>query len=259
MTYGSWMHTLVRRRADRQMYLGTFFLRNRPALELMRRVTASVRSGSTVRIAVLGCSIGVEVYSILSVLRPTRPDLTILVRAVDTSQDALTVAEAGVYGAATSTMVGSQLFEGVAQAEMREMFARDAATPKDTLVITWQLDDACDSQLVGRLGLQDIVVASNFLCHMQAKSAESCLRNLVRLVKPGGYLFVAGVDLDVRTSVALDLGWEPVADLREEIHDGDPSVRADWPWRWWGLEPFDRRRADWATRYASAFRVGRTQ
>jgi hypothetical protein len=40
-----------------------------------------------------------------------------------------------------------------------------------------------------------------------------------------------------------------------EIHDGDPSVRADWPWQWWGLEPFDRRKSDWRVRYASVFRV----
>ena len=43
---------------------------------------------------------------------------------------------------------------------------------------------------------------------------------------PGGYLFVSGVGLDVRTKVALDLGWEPVMELIAEIHDGDPSVRA---------------------------------
>ena len=40
-----------------------------------------------------------------------------------------------------------------------------------------------------------------------------------------------------------------------EIHDGDPLVRADWPLHWWGLEPLDRRRPDWQTRYASVFRV----
>jgi hypothetical protein len=68
-------------------------------------------------------------------------------------------------------------------------------------------------------------------------------------------LFVAGVDLDVRTNVALDLGWEPIPELRTEIHDGDPLVRSDWPWHWWGLEPLDRRRSDWETRYTAAFRI----
>ena len=61
----------------------------------------------------------------------------------------------------------------------------------------------------------------------------------------------------MRTRVALELGWEPIVELRDEIHDGDRLVRADWPWRWWGLEPLDRRRADWETRYSAAFRIGR--
>ena len=59
--------------------------------------------------------------------------------------------------------------------------------------------------------------------------------------------------------VALELGWEPVPELRAEIHDGDPLVRNDWPWRWWGLEPLDRRRPDWETRYSAAFRTRAAQ
>ena len=122
--------------------------------------------------------------------------------------------------------------------------------------VTWQVGDASDPNLITSLGPQDLVVANNFLCHMPARSAQLCLRNLAQLVSPGGYLFVTGVDLDVRTKVALELGWEPIPELRAEIHDGDPLVRSDWPWRWWGLEPLDRRRPDWETRYSAVFRIG---
>jgi hypothetical protein len=73
---------------------------------------------------------------------------------------------------------------------------------------------------------------------------------------PGGHLFVSGVDLDVRTKVARDLGWKPVPDFLEEIHEGDPSLRVSWPHKYWGLEPIDRRRSDWQIRYASVFRIG---
>ena len=115
---------------------------------------------------------------------------------------------------------------------------------------------SCDPELNHTIGLQDLVVASNFLCHMENRCAEECLRNLAGFVSPGGYLFVSGVDLDVRTKVALDLGWKPVSELWAEIHDGDPSVRADWPWQWWGVEPIDRRRPDWQARYTCAFQIG---
>ena len=121
--------------------------------------------------------------------------------------------------------------------------------------IIWKLGDAADPELINVLGFQDIVVASNFLCHMAPVDAEKCLRNIARLVGAGGHLFVSGVDLDVRTKVALDLGWKPMPGLIAEIHDGDPCVRADWPWQWWGLEPLDQRRPDWQIRYAAVFQV----
>jgi hypothetical protein len=94
------------------------------------------------------------------------------------------------------------------------------------------------------------------LCHMQPAEAETCLRRLASLVKPGGYLFVSGVDLEVRTKVARETGWRPVTELIGEIHEGDQSLRKDWPLQYWGLEPLDQRRGDWNLRYASVFQVG---
>jgi SAM-dependent methyltransferase len=261
LAYGRWLHRLVSRRANREMYVGTLFLRNRPALELMRRLIEARARGSTVRIAVLGCSIGVEVYSILWILRRDRPDLQIVVEAVDISPRVLEVARLGVYGPETFDMVGSEVFERLSESELQEMFVWDGerARVKPWLQegITWQVADVSDEQTARSLGEHDLVVASNFLCHMDDESAERCMRNFAQLIRPGGYVFVAGVDLDVRTRVARGLGWEPVAALRAEMHDGDPLVRADWPWRWWGLEPLDLRRTDWEIRYASAFQVGR--
>lgn len=258
-SYGALLHTLVCLSARRQQYFGTFFLRNRPALELMRRLARQRGHGSTLRIAVLGCSIGAEVYSILWIIRSERPDLKVLLNAVDISKEILSFAEKGIYSPDTSQLVGASIFDRLTEAEMIEMFdwEGDQAKVKPWLRegIRWQLGDAADPELINILGSQDMVVASNFLCHMARADAEKCLRNIARLVTPGGYLFVPGVDLDVRTKVALELDWEPVPDLIAEIHNGDFSVRADWPWQWWGLEPLNRKRQDWQTRYAAAFRI----
>jgi chemotaxis methyl-accepting protein methylase len=243
------------------MYLGTVFLRNRPGLELMRRLVQKKDDGARVKIAVLGCSIGIEVYSILWTLRSSRPDLAVAVHAVDISPEVLQVAERGVYGPAASEMVHSSIFDGLTETERAEIFdwEGDEGVVKPWLRhgIAWHVGDASDPNLIPSLGPQDLVVANNFLCHMTPRSAQQCLRNLVQLACPGGYLFVTGVDLDVRTKVALELGWEPIPDLRAEIHDGDPLVRADWPWQWWGLEPLDPRRPDWETRYSAVFRIGK--
>jgi len=261
--YGRWLHTLVCVRSRRQQAFGTFFLRNRPALELMRRLADNKPEGASMKISVMGCSIGAEVYSILWTLRRARPDLKIALSASDISKEILMFAERGEYSPDTFKLVYASIFERLDPDEMREMFDwdRDRARVKSWLRdgIAWLPGNAGDPELVRILGPQDIVVASNFLCHMAPADSETCLRNIAQLVAPGGYLFVSGVDLDVRSKVALDLNWEPVRELLAEIHDGDPSVRNDWPWQWWGLEPLDRRGRDWQTRYAAVFRIAGQQ
>ena len=200
---------------------------------------------------------------------------------MDIDQDVVEFAEGGVYalaadGASRPSGASSfgdseyvarntfrdqilSIFQGVSPSEMEMMFDRDGNLLRVKAEfregITWHIGDAGDTQLRDFLGPQDIVVANRFLCHMGANDAEACLRSLVRLVKPGGYLFVSGVDLSVRSKVAQELHWEPVLELIREVHEGDPSLRHDWPLEYWGLEPFDRNRADWKMRYASVFRV----
>ena len=226
---------------------------------MMRRLADQKEHGSTLRIAVLACSIGAEVYSIFWTIRSARPDLKVHLQAIDVSKEILEFAAQGIYSDSTSKLVGSSIFDRMTEQEKREMFdwEEDRARVKAWLRegIIWQCGDASDPEIKNALGLQDMVIGSNFLCHMAPAEAEKCLRNMARLVEPGGYLFVSGVDLDVRTRVARDLGWKAVPDRIAEIHDGDPSVRGDWPWHWWGLEPLDRRRSDWAIRYAAVFQV----
>jgi chemotaxis methyl-accepting protein methylase len=257
--YGTILHKLVSRRANRRQFTGTFFLRNRPILELTRRLTGNKPQGSTLNIAVLGCSIGAEVYSILWTIRSGRPDLDVRLCAVDNSAEVLKIAKEAVYTSQTCDFVGSSIFERMTDAEFGEMFEGDRrearVRPWLREGISWHLSDAGDPGLVRVLGPQDMVVASNFLCHMAPPEAESCVRNIARIVNPGSYLFVSGVDLDVRAKVAGDLRWPPVLELIEEIHDGDPSVRGDWPCAWWGLEPLDKKRDDWQMRYAAVFRL----
>ncbi|HEY8052733.1 MAG TPA: CheR family methyltransferase [Steroidobacteraceae bacterium] len=257
--YGALLHRLVCRRAQRRQYFGTFFLRNRPLLEQLRRLLDAWPRGTRVRIAVLGCSIGAEVYSLLWAIRSTRPDLRISVQATDISQEVLDAAAAAAYTNETSGLVGASIFERLTERELQEIFTWHGgqATVKPWIRegVGWYLGDAADPRLIETLGPQDIVLANNFLCHMQPALAEQCLRNIARLPAPGGYLVVLGVDLEVRTKVAEELRWQPQTAMIREIHNGDPSAAGDWPWAWWGVEPLDDRRRDWLSRYAAVYRL----
>ncbi len=229
---------------------------------------------------ILGCSKGAEVYSMAWIIRSARPDIDLRIQAIDISAEIVEFAEKGVYslrkpqpqdlstedavqrkgGAPIPTSdQHAWIFERLSQEETGSMFEirGEDATIRDWLRkgITWQSGDAGDPKLAAKLGKQDILVANRFLCHMVPEDAEKCMRNLDRFVAPGGYLFVNGVDLDVRTRIAVERGWTPVTDLIREIHACDDLLGA-WPVHYWGLEPLDEKRPDWQLRYASVFQIG---
>jgi len=188
--------------------------------------------------------------------------LKLVLHAMDISHDAVEIGRRGRYSLRDPELIDSNILERMTSGEIEEIFDRDGRDGDVVSVKSWIREEiewrAGDVGRVGiddLLGPQEIVVASNFLCHMDPVSAEACLRNIARLVGSRGYLFVSGVDLDVRTKVANDLGWIPLQELLEEIHDGDPCMSTFWPWHYAGLEPLNKTRTDWKRRYAAAFQV----
>ena len=63
----------------------------------MRRLLGQKTHGAEVAIAVLACSKGAEVYSILWSIRTSRPDLKVTLQAVDISQEIIDFAKEGAY------------------------------------------------------------------------------------------------------------------------------------------------------------------
>lgn len=261
--YGGFVNKLTRARGNRSQGIGTCFFRNRPTLELIKRIADQKRPNETLRVAMLGSSSGAEVYSVAWRIKSARPDLNLQLHAMDISRDVVEFARCGVYtdkfGVRPSDMEDAAIFERMTNAEVKEIFDQHEGTLKvKTWIregINWQVGDAGNTDLTERLGTQDIVVANNFLCHMDSGQAERCLRNIARLVNADGYLFVAGVDLDVRMKVARELGWKPIEELVEEIHEGDNWLRSLWPGHYAGLEPLNKRRPEWNLRYAAAFQI----
>jgi chemotaxis methyl-accepting protein methylase len=258
-SYGNLLHALARRHGYRAQALSTFFLRNRPLLELTRRLMERRAANETVRVAVLGCSTGVEAYSIAWRIRSARPDLRLTLHAVDISRRAVEFGKSGSYSLLAPQLTDTDIFERMNETEMKEFFDGDGdvVTVKSWIseAITWRVGDVAAPETIDSLGLHDIVTANNFLCHLPPLIAENSLRNIARFVRPYGYLFVSGIDLDVRARVAAELKWLPVEELIEEIHDGDPCNRGLWPFHYAGLEPLDKKRQDWKRRYAAAFQV----
>jgi mannose-6-phosphate isomerase-like protein (cupin superfamily)/SAM-dependent methyltransferase len=257
--YGTFLHRLALLQGHREQAVNTFFLRNRPQLEMIRRLVSRRGAGETLRVAILGCSSGPEAYSVAWAIKSARPDLVLTVDAVDICREAVDIAKSGEYTMQPSKVTDAEMFERLTADEMNELFERNNGLLKIRSWlkdgIRWRVGDVREPEMIDLLGGQDIVIANNFLCHMSPPEAERSLRNIARLLQPQGYLIVSGIDLDVRTKVASDLRWNSVQDLIKEIHDGDHCLRRHWPCSYVGLEPLDTERKDWTVRYASVFQV----
>ena len=283
--FGRHLHRMICRYDARNQSHATFFFRNRPELALMIQLLNQKPQGAEVRLAVIACSKGAEVYSIVSSIRSERPDLKLKVTAIDISREIVEFAAVGIYlldagveeqskaalaarialTAKDQTLRGhyASMFERMDDKEITAMFdvrsGEAQIKPGLKKGIAWACGDATDPELIETLRAQDVVVANRFLCHMPPAIAANCLRNIGRLIKPGGYIFVSGVDLEVRAKVAQELGWQPVRRMIKELHQGDRSVLNGWPGNYWALEPFSSNRHDWVLRYASVFQVPSTE
>lgn len=254
-----WIHSLsrkysARRKADPVRYPSTTrFLRYPLMLQTICDLVEDYEFGGSIRLCVMACSTGAELYSILWAVRKARPDLKVLATGIDLSESSVAKGRAGRYSRQDPEL------SGVSEESLSELFDRSEPLlrVKDSIAAEtqWIARDVCDDSLRAQLGLQDIVIANNFLVFMTEDQATACLRKVVQFVKPGGLLFCRGVDLEVRERVARQFRLEPISLRIEEIHECNPRERHGWPWQYWGLEPLDKTRKDWIRRYATIFRV----
>jgi len=251
---GSCIHTLTRKLSRRRSSRSTWFLRNPPLLLTVGDALNQCKFGDPLRLCVIGCSSGAEVYSAVWAIRQARSDLKILVTGIDLSESCIERAKAGRYSLQDPELRGE--LSGNSLAELFEVDQGNLRIKSSIAAgIVWIAGDACDDRIRATIGLQDVVFANNFLVHLREADAVASLRKVVELVVPGGLLVCRGVDLNVRERVTRQSGFQPVATRIEEIHNAESHLdaRLGWPWNYWGLEPLNKRRGDWVWRYAAIF------
>ena len=256
LKFGRIIYRRSRMHQPREACTYTRFLRLGPQLDVARQIALHFPPSASIRLTVLGCSTGAELYSFVWTLRSARPDLTVRPVGVDISSSAIDTARHAVYPSRAPEL------QGISEHELDSLFIRCGESvqvrPWVSQGVSWIIADACDPKLVEILGPHDIVVANNFLIHMFPPHDETTLRNIVKLLQPGGYLFAHGIDIDVRTRVARELGLVPVPLRIEQQHNEmDPEKLNQWPWHWCGREPLDRRVRDWELRYSTIFQLPR--
>jgi chemotaxis methyl-accepting protein methylase len=237
------------------------FLRNRVQFEVLRDLVRDWSRAPRLRIASIGCGTGAELYSALWSAHTTRPDLEIVGLGLDLSEASLAAAHVARY-----SRVGREL-ERLTDTNVDALIAGGLFIDEGDSVtvpgwyrecVRWELAGPFDATLGGRLGAQDIVFVNNVLCHFQDSQAEQALRNIAGLIDRGGYLFLAGVNPDVKVPVITSLGLTPMGERVEELYNGDANALTRWPMASRAPEPFDRTRRDWLLRYGTIFRRAST-
>ncbi len=203
-------------------------------------------------ITVIGCSTGEEVYSIITCLLAHRPGLAFHIYAYDISEEVIRKAEVAHYDSAA--VMKSPIPLG-----MRETFMRaseDEFVMRNDLkrFATFQRADLLAPDVTEQIRAGDVVFAQNLLFNLDRRTAKRAFANIVSLMREHAVLFCEGMDLDMRIHLTKKFGLTPLEFEIEGIHeDGRRSRCNGWPYHYWGLEPFSRKRRNWRRRYGTIF------
>lgn len=250
---GRLIFKMARRKQMQAQSTATVFFRNPAQLSAFQGPLAPLIQTSCFRVLVAACSIGCEAYSLAAYLAHVFPHLDFRIDACDISKEAIAFARAGFYG--PEHFPGGRTGGPTGEIE-KILFLRDGEhwRVRDEIQarITFEIADVLSPRFNAYRGY-DCVFGQNFMIHMNDAEAARSFPALADAVRPGGALFVGGMDLDTRPSLAAVHGLIPLDWKIAAIHDGDSMRRAAWPWHYWSLEPIDWSVKPAAPRYSTIF------
>lgn len=262
LPYGRVRHRALLRRADRSnSHTYTCFYRSPLQLEaLTGPVLAHLERGEvrSPTITVFAGSNGAEAYTLAAELLARRPGLQFTVRASDLHPEMVAHASAATY-----TL--EEITQGlkVPQWFLDRTFDRDGeryvVKAPIRARVSFEQADLLDPGLDQRFSPADIVFAQNVLFHMPPDLARRAFANIVKCLKPGGVLFLDGMELTMRVELTRRAGLVPLDFKVREIYR---YSRAHIPPKWWeyyyGNEPYFPLATDRLARYGTIFTAPRT-
>jgi chemotaxis protein methyltransferase CheR len=211
------------------------------------------RQTRPLRVVVMGCSNGAEAYTAASILLSHCPSINFIVDAYDVDTTALEKARSSCYDVKdvlNNKVITPQFIEETfdISAGVYRIKGRVAAHVK------FFIADALSADLPATVGKCDILLAQNFLFHLDRKAAVRAFKNLCKLLNSPSAVFLDGMDIDLRQKWTRIDKLLPLNFRVEEIHKEARRARAvGWPYKYWGLEPFRAFRGDWRRRYSTIY------
>src|SRR5207253_8925862 len=130
-----------------------------------------------------GCSNGAGPYSMASTLASRHPDLDFEVSAMDIDPGVIAKAEAARFTREEVTKnayVSEEFIAATFVPAGEDLEVR----PEIRRRVRFQVSDVLDADLIAAIGHADIVVAQNFLYHLERSQARRAFAHLCSLLKP---------------------------------------------------------------------------
>ncbi len=252
-------HWLALRTSRRVHYTFTRFHRSPAQFDallgpVLDGLVGPARTGS-LRVVVIGCSIGAEPYTISSMLLHHCPHLDVTIHGYDVLDAVLDRARLAVY--TSGEVLGSPYATPAFIAHTFEREGDDYRVRPDVARrVTFARLDALDPRMPDRVGTADLVYAQNVLMNLTRAQARRAFPGLIRLLRPRSALFIDGVDLDLRVKFTRAAGLTPLDYRVRDIHDEALEVRGGrYPGDYSGLPPY-RDGPDAVRRFATIFLNG---
>jgi SAM-dependent methyltransferase len=239
---------------ERSQSLATSLFRNVRQLSAFEGPLRDVLTGPRLRVLVAGCSIGCEAYTLAGYLRARFAGLNAQIEAFDINEAAVGHARTGLYG---SEYVDETVFRGPFADVAQNLILKDGENwrvrPEAARTVRFDVGDALEPRPDDAAAF-DVVLAQNFMVHMNDAMARQALAAMAACLRSGGVMFLGGMTLDMRADATRAAGLSAVNWNIREIHDEDVVRRNAWPFAYWSLEPLDDRLPDWQSRYGTLFR-----
>ncbi|MBS0431063.1 MAG: hypothetical protein JSS21_01445, partial [Proteobacteria bacterium] len=209
--------------------------------------------GTALRVIVLGCSTGMEPYTISSALLARKPEQAVTIDGYDIDDAVLASARSATYTARQvlgNPLITSDFLEQTFDVADALWIVKPAIAERVRFLVA----DATRPCARETMAHADIVFAQNVMCNLRRPLARRLFDNAVALLKPRAALFVSGMDIDMRARLSHRHRLSPMTFALERIHEESRLVLGPrYPYFATGLEPYSRHRRDHERRYATIF------
>jgi chemotaxis methyl-accepting protein methylase len=212
------------------------------------------RGGKRLVINLFAASNGAEPYTIASELSYRRPQLDFTLVASELHPELVATAQQATYTMEEITQ-GQPVPPGfLSRTFDRWEDGRYVVKPQHRQRVSFQQADLLSPELPEKFAPADVVFAQNVLFHLRPALARQAFANLVRMVRPGGQLFLDGMELDMRVELTRQAGLEPLDyEVRRIYQDARRHVPENWWDFYYGSEPYSYLTADRTRRYCTIF------